>query len=115
MRKQKKLDLVVTNPGTVCSEGYLSRPATDAACLFEGPLATGSLAFPRWTARYSPDRIAALPYKVATAEQMRECLRSAVKKGVGYVYVTDAEGDPWLRLPRYWDAEAAAVLELNRR
>ena len=70
---------------------------------------------PAWTSRYGADRIAALPYKVSTAEQMRACLHGAVRKGIGYLYITDAEGPmPWGRLPRYWDAEVAAVLEANR-
>ena len=98
VRDRKRLDLVVTNPGTVCSERYLSRPASDAACLFEGPLTPEGLRLPAWTARYAADRVAALPYNVGTAGQMRECLRSAVKKGVGYLLrVTDAGGPmPWV-------------------
>lgn len=115
VRERKRLELVVTNPGTVSSEGYLSRPSADAACLFEGPLAADSLRFPGWTSRYGADRIAALPYAVPTAEGMRESLRSAVRQRIGYLYVTDAKGVmPWGRLPSYWDEEVAAILEANR-
>lgn len=50
-----------------------------------------------------------------TPERMSECFRSAVRQRIGYIYVTDAGGGmPWGRLPRYWDAEVAAVLEVNR-
>jgi hypothetical protein len=115
VRDRKRLDLVITNPGTVCTERYLSRPATSAACLFEGPVASDSFRFPAWTSRYGAGRIAALPYKVGTVGQLRGCIHLAVRLGIGYLYVTDAGGTmPWGRLPRYWDAEVAAVLEVNR-
>jgi hypothetical protein len=113
---RKGLKLVVTNPGTVCAENYLSQPATDVACLFEGPKAFDPSAFPAWVAKYAPAHVAALSYKVGTAKAMRECVRTAAEKKVGACYVTDAEGsNPWDRLPRYWDEEVAAVREANQR
>jgi hypothetical protein len=116
VRSRKELKLVVTNPGTVCAEGYLSRPATDVACLFEGPKAFDPSAFPEWVAKYAPAHVAAVSSQVGTAKAMRECVRTAVEKKVGFCYVTDAEGaNPWDRLPRYWDEEVAVVREANRR
>jgi hypothetical protein len=116
VRGRKKLDLVLTNPGTACSERYLSRPTTDAACLFEGPLAAGEIPLPAYASRSAAKgRVAALPYGVDTADRMRKCLESAVEKGVGYLYITDSAGPmPWSRLPRYWDEEAAAAIRANR-
>src|SRR5262249_49725447 len=35
VRKERELSLVVTNPGTICAEAYLSRPASDVVCLAE--------------------------------------------------------------------------------
>lgn len=116
VRKEKALKLVVTNPGTVCAQGYLTRPAADAVCLFEGPWASGCLDFPSWTARLAPGRTAALPYKVSSSSRMRACLSAAVAHRVGYLYMTDAEGaNPWERLPSAFDDEAAAVNEWNRK
>lgn len=115
VRKTKKLSIVVTNPGTVCDEAYLSRPAADSVCVFEGPRAADSLRFPFWTSRYAPSRFTALPYKVADADAMRICIREAVENRVGLLYITDAEGSmPWGRLPRYWDEELEAVAAVNR-
>jgi hypothetical protein len=116
VRTRKGLKLVVTNPGTVCSEKYLSQPATDVACLFEGPKAFNPSTFPEWVGKYGPDHVAAVSYKVGTAKAMRECIQAAVEKKIGYGYVTDAEGaNPWGRLPGYWDEEVTAVREANPR
>jgi hypothetical protein len=115
VRERKGLGLVVTNPGTTCSERYLSRRSSDATCLFEGPLKADGLRLPAWTSRYAADRIAALAYEVGTAGRMRAILRSAAGRGVGYVYVTDAGGaNPWDRLPDYWDEEVAEVMKAGR-
>jgi serine/threonine-protein kinase len=116
VRTRKALKLVVTNPGTVCSEKYLSQPATDVACLFEGPKPFASSLFPEWVGKYGQAHVAALSYKVGTAEAMSERIQAVAGKQIGYCYVTDAEGDnPWERLPRYWDEEVAAVREANQR
>jgi hypothetical protein len=33
---------------------------------------------------------------------------------VGYCYITDGkEPNPWIRLPRYWEAEVEAVQQVN--
>lgn len=109
VRERRGLQLVVTNPGTVCDEAYLARPAADVVCLFEGPREPESLRLPAWIRKYGPARIAALPYRVADAEAMRACVREAAERGIGTLYVTDAGGrNPWDRLPTYWDEEVAA-------
>lgn len=110
VKKERHLDLVIANPGTVCSEGFFSRATSDSTCLFEGPRSPESLRLPAWAAGYAASRVAALPYKVESAEGMRGCVREAVEAGVGYLYVTDADGSmPWGRLPRYWEDEVEAV------
>jgi hypothetical protein len=116
VRNHRSLRLVVSNPGTACAEPYLARPATDVACLFEGPEGLRSFRPPAWAPQYEPARFAALSYRVTKAEQMRKYLDEALQKRLGYVYITDAAGaNPWERLPRYWDDEVAAVLQLSRR
>lgn len=108
--------LVVTNPGTICAEDYFSRSAMDAACVFEGDDGFDRFRLPAWSDRYPADRFAALPYRIGTLEGMRSCVRQAAERGIGLIYVTDASGDiPWMRLPRYWEAEVDAVRRVNQR
>jgi hypothetical protein len=114
VREKHELQLVVTNPGTVCSEQFLSKSAADAVCLFEGKKPFDADAFPEWITKYSPDRFAVLSYNVEKADEMRRCIKLA-ERTVAYVYVTDATGaNPWDRLPRYWDELVAAVRDANR-
>lgn len=115
-RKERRREPVVTNPGTVCAEGYVSRPASDAACFFEADKGFGDFRLPAWADRYAASRFAALAYKIGTAEQMRKHVEAAARQRVGYFFVTDAAGkNPWDRLPVYWDEEVAAVQALNKR
>jgi GH18 family chitinase len=45
---------------------------------------------------------------------MKATIREAQERKIGMIYVTDADGaNPWDRLPSYWDAEVAAVREIN--
>jgi len=116
VRERIPRGLVVTNPGTVCGEEYVSRGAADVVCLFENREGFERFQSPAWVARYPPTRFAALVYQVAEPEQMRQSLRRSVRNGLGYVYVTDAGGEnPWNRLPTYWQAEQAAIRELSPR
>jgi hypothetical protein len=109
VRCKPTLKLVITNPGTVCAEQYLSEPAADGSCLFEAAKLFDLAALPQWTAKY-PGRVAVLSYKVGDAAAMKQAIQSAVEKKIGYCYVTDAEGaNPWSRLPKYWDEEVAAA------
>jgi hypothetical protein len=109
-KKKHRLRLVVSNPGTVCAEAYLARPAADMACLFEGSKGLADFTPPPWAAKYPARRFAALAYKVENAAQMRQLFRTARAKGIGQLYVTDAAGaNPWERLPSYWGDEVAAA------
>lgn len=119
IRSKRSLKLVISNPGTICDEKYLSAPAADAVCLFENrqPIATAD--FPAWVAKYPPSRIAALSHANATAKSMREGLEKAVEKKIGLIYVTDASdastGNVWGRLPSYWSEEVELVRKINLR
>jgi hypothetical protein len=115
-RKEKRLAMVVTNPGTQCAEDYLKRPAADAACLFENYKGFDTFKLPTWAAGYAPGRFAVLSYEVEGAEAMGKQVRAAAEKKAGLVYVTNAKRrNPWDRLPEYWDAEVALVRELNQK
>jgi hypothetical protein len=110
VRETKQLAWVVGNPGTVCDEKYLSRPAADVVCLFEGPKPFDPSGWPKWVGKYLAAHGAVVSYKVTTAKEMRQCLQAAVAKKVGFLYVTDAAGaNPYDRLPGYWKEEVAAV------
>ncbi|MGE0609033.1 MAG: spherulation-specific family 4 protein [Pirellulales bacterium] len=107
-RKQKKLKLVVTNPGTACAEEYVQRPAADTVCLFEGPKGFLDAKLPGWTEDYTADRCLALAYDVS-ADDWQAHWDAAVSKRCGWVYITDASGaNPWDKLPSYWDKLVAA-------
>lgn len=111
VRGVRGLELVVTNPGTTCDEGYVARSAADVVCVYEGPRGgfVDRPAIPRWVAKYPPSRSCVLEYGVPTADAMRSFVAEAARSGVGCVYVTDAPGPmPWDRLPRYWADELKA-------
>ena len=114
IRAKPRLKLVVSNPGTICDEKYLSAPATDAVCLFENRQPIATAAFPDWVAKYSPSRIASLSYANATPASMREGLEKALEKKIGLIYVTDTStGNVWGRLPSYWAEEVELVRKAN--
>jgi Spherulation-specific family 4 len=114
VKKVQPKALVVANPGTVCAEEYLSRPAADVVCLVENNKEAGPV-MPAWTENYGSDRFAGLLYGINKEERMQELLRELVKKRIGCVYLTNTGlPNPWDRLPEWWDNEAAAVREANR-
>lgn len=114
VREEQKLSLVVTNPGTVCDEAYLSHPAADVVCLFENRTPFTADRLPDWCGKYAAEHVAVLPYNVTTADGMRACLKTAAAGKVGYLYVTDDSGrNPWDRLPTWWAEEVDAVRGLN--
>ncbi len=116
VRAKRGLKLVITNPGTVCVEKYLSTPATDVACLFESDKPFDPTVFPAWVGKYSSSHVAVLSYKIGTAAALRKSIEVAVEKKIGYYYGTDAEGaNPWDRLPRYWAEEVELVRKANQR
>jgi hypothetical protein len=113
VRKTHKLTLVVTNPGTVCDEKYLIRPASDVACLYEGHEHWDRFTPPAWTKDLKPDRIAALAYQVSAAD-MPKVLRQAHDRHLGWIYVTDDKrNNPWDQLPSYWEEEVKELANLN--
>jgi hypothetical protein len=110
VRKEKKLDLVVSNPGINCDEGYVSRPAADVVCLFEHHEGFDAHRPAGWTSKYGPERFLSLPYATPTVEEMRRRVAASIERRFGWTYVTDAAGgNPWNRLPSYWDELLDAV------
>ncbi|MBC7854997.1 MAG: spherulation-specific family 4 protein [Pirellulaceae bacterium] len=113
VRKSHKLSLVVTNPGTLCDEKYLTRPVSDVACLYEGHERWDRFTPPAWTTDLKPDRIAALSYQVPAAD-MPKYLRQAQDRRLGWIYITDDRGsNPWDQLPSYWEDELKELHKVN--
>jgi hypothetical protein len=107
-----KDSLVVTNPGTICDEEYFVKAVSDVTCVFAGPKGFEEFNPPILLKRgYSPARFAAMPYHVPDAKMMRQVIKDAILKRIGYVYISDATNgnNPWEQLPNYWDDEVDAV------
>lgn len=110
VRETHKLQLVITNPGTICAEVYASKPAADAVCLFEGPQPFDTAKLPGWRTKYDAHRAAVLSYQIDAVESMQRLIASAAERHLGYCYITDDSGNnPWDRLPTYWDEEVKAA------
>lgn len=102
--------LVITNPGIPCNEAYFAKHVSDVTCIFAYFQGFGGFEIPADLKAYDLSRFAALAYKIPDAATMREVIRDAVLKKIGYIYVTD--GTPpnqWNKLPSYWDDEVAEV------
>jgi len=113
VRKTHKLLLVVTNPGTICNEKYLTQPVSDVACLYEGHEHWDRFTPPPWTKNLQPDRVAALAYQVPAAD-MPKYLHQAQDHRLGWIYITDDKGtNPWDQLPSYWEEEVEELVKLN--
>ncbi len=113
-RKERGLSPVIGNPGAECVEGYLRQPAADAVCLVESNKEFALFRPPAWAADYQPRRFAALLHHVSGERRMRRYVEMMAEKRIGYGYVTDGDlPNPWGRLPAYWEAELAAVRQVN--
>ena len=113
VRKTHKFSFVVTNPGTICDEKYLTQPVSDVACLYEGHERWDRFTPPAWTKDLKPDRIAALAYQVPAAD-MPKHLRQAQDRRLGWIYITDDRGsNPWDQLPSYWEDELKELRKVN--
>jgi hypothetical protein len=105
---------VVTNPGTICAEDYLARPATDVVCLVEHPKDLSAFRRLAWTERYQVEHFAALLYDVGPPAEMENYLLEMRDNRIGYCFITDAKlPNPWSRLPHYWEGEVRAAQQIN--
>lgn len=89
--------LIVSNPGTVCSERYLTEARADVLCLYESPERREEadakkfrdFTPPAWMKSHQPRHFASLVLHVESVETMREYLRKAASGGFGYAYLTE--------------------------
>jgi hypothetical protein len=110
-----KQAFVVTNPGTTCDEEYIAKAVSDVTCFFASFKGFDEFNPPVLLKRYHSSRFAALTYHIPNSKAMRQVLDEAVAKRIGYVYVNDTPygGNPWGKLPDYWDDEVEAVRHAN--
>jgi Spherulation-specific family 4 len=63
-----------------------------------------------WFHHYPPDRFWHIVYAVPTTTEMNQVIALGLKRGAGWVYVTDRGGDnPYDRPPSYWSLEGTQV------
>ncbi len=106
--------LVITNPGILCDEAYLAQAVSNVTCVFVNYQGFEQFELPASFKAYDPSRFAAMPYNIPDAETMRNVVRDAIIKRIGYVYVSDAKPpNQWGKLPAYWEAEVDAVSRLR--
>jgi serine/threonine protein kinase len=114
VRKERKLTLVINNPGTTCAEEYLALPVADVVCLVESDKDFSAFHPPAWVRNYTAARFAGTIYKIDDPMKMKRFVYDMLAKRVGYCYLTDGkQPNPWIRLPRYWEAEVEAVQQVN--
>ena len=103
---------VIGNPGTGTPEAYLTTPTADTLVTLEGPEASYANARPSpYADRYRPGRFANIVHGVPTPAAMLRDLALAAGRNIGVVYLTDNAhpGNPYSRLPTYFEQEVAAV------
>ncbi len=114
-RLKIKNALVINNPGTMCDEDYFARSVSDVTCIFAGFVGLDQLKPPLSLKQYSPSRFAALAYQIPDVKAMRQVIRDAIIKRIGYLYISNSpKGDnPWAVLPVYWDEEVEAISQID--
>src|SRR5262249_40777508 len=108
---KNKEALIVTNPGAICDEEYFAKDVSDVTCIFASPENVEQFNPPILRKNYSPTRFAILPYHITSAQAMRQIIRDAIVKRIGYVYISDGPrtNNNWGQLPSYWDDEVKEV------
>jgi Ca2+-binding RTX toxin-like protein len=103
--KTSKLDKVILNHGTKPDTRYLSELPNANLVIFESNTGWSQASNP--PSGYNSNRFSSLMYSVADPAVMKNNIDIAVNRNVGYVYVTDdgADGNPWDRLPSYWQQQ----------
>ncbi|QDV73981.1 spherulation-specific family 4 protein [Botrimarina mediterranea] len=108
---------VMGNPGTTTVEAYLTRPTADRLMVWENFGSTYPGHTPSaWNADYDSTRFVNLLHTLASGDTAASYVDLAVERNVGGVYFTDdVLGNPWDRLPTYWDQFVAKVAAVNNR
>lgn len=108
---------VMGNPGTSTVEDYLTRPAADRLMIWENFGSTyPNQTPPAWTAGYDSSRFVHLLHTLDSGATANDYVDLAVARNVGGVYFTDdVLGNPWDRLPTYWETFVDKVAAVNNQ
>lgn len=106
-----KAGLVVVNPGTTCDPVYFTKSVADIICIFASFDGFDQITPPIPAKESESSQTAAFIYQIPDAKAMRQVIEEARYKGISYLYISDTKkgGNPWGRLPEYWDDEVEAV------
>lgn len=106
---------VMGNPGTTTIEQYATWPTADRFMVFENVGANYPAYVPSaWNANYDDEKFVHLVHTEASSTNMQAYLNLAVGRNTRGIYVTDdVMNNPWDTLPSYWEAEVAAVAQIN--
>jgi len=111
---------VVINPGTQTHEEYFTTPATDASVIFENNQGWEAYTPDSYVKQLPRKNFATMLYDVNGINEMKHAIDLAVKRNIGYVYVTDdghceptdpspCSNNPWDSLPSYWEEELVQI------
>ncbi|BAZ44059.1 hypothetical protein NIES4102_10630 [Chondrocystis sp. NIES-4102] len=110
IKNKTNLQQVIINPGTHTPESFLI-PTADVSVIFEDYSDKWQQYQPQpYISKYKQDHFASLIHSVPDAATMKSHLKMALKRNIGYIYITDdspnsKDGDPWNSLPSYWQSE----------
>lgn len=100
---------LIGNPGTTTDNGYVD--VFDTLVIYEDSAANLQTFAPVPSqSQYDESRFGMLLHD-ADQRTMKSLVANAATANIGFVYATDSrfDGDLWLELPAYWDAQASAV------
>lgn len=105
---------IYSNPGTICSEQFLTEDTADVFLIHETSGVIGNMELPAWILKYPSNRFAAVAYDVASTHQMTTSLQAMVSQHVGNAYVTNLTlPNPYNALPSYWDDEVSEISRIS--
>lgn len=111
----RNLRRVILNPGTHIDEDYFSQAVGDIIVVFEGYSEDWYSYQPdTYLSTYPAEQLAILVHTVPDTDTMRSHIELALKRNIGYVYVThDKLQNPWDSLPTFWETEIDHIASLN--
>ena len=103
------------NPGINTQEVYLTRPVADRLMVFESQGVNYPGHLPSaWNFNYDPSSFVNLVHTESSSSEMESHIDTAVTRNVAGIYITDdVLGNPWDRLPTYWQQEVDKVAAIN--
>ena len=104
----------VANPGIHQAEPFISTPTADTTVIFEDGSGWSGYTPDDYVTNYHASSFAALVYAEPDPAAMQATIVQAVKRGIGFVYITDDTlPNPWDTLPAYWEDEVNCIRALR--